>query len=93
MMDQREKDEGTIAALMLRMQESRLPRAEHLLEKVDQGGVLDDADIQFLKRVNEDYRSNQGLIKRNPDYFRIMSAFIDLYAEIVAKGLANEKAR
>jgi hypothetical protein len=34
-MDQSEEDAGTIAALMLRMTESRLPRAQRMLEKVN----------------------------------------------------------
>ena len=90
-MDQSEEDAGTIAALILRMEESRLPRAQRMLDKVDEGETLSDGDIRFLKRVYEDYRANQALIKRNPDYQRLMSAFIDLYAEIITKGLENEK--
>jgi len=50
-MEQSKKDAGTIATLMLRFNESRLPRAQRLLEKVNGGAVLSDADIGFLKRV------------------------------------------
>lgn len=93
MMDQAQEDAGTIAALMLRMTESRLPRAQRMLEKVDDGETLSTSDIQFLKRVYKDNRANQALFKRNPDYLGLMSEFIDLYAEIITKGLENEKAR
>jgi len=93
MMDQAEEDAGTIAALMLRMVEHRLPRAQRMLEKVDDGETLSDSDIQFLKRVYKDNRANQALFKRNPGYLGLMSEFIDLYAEIVTKGLENEKTR
>lgn len=92
MMDQAEEDAGTIAALMLRMKESRLPRAKRMLAKVNDGETLSDGDIRFLKRVHKDYRANQALIKRNPDYHGLMSAFVDLYAEIITKGLENEKS-
>jgi len=92
-MDQSEEDAGTIAVLMLRMKESRLPRAERMLEKVSRGEILSDADIQFLKRVYRDTRANQALIKRNPDYRVLMSGFIDLYTEIIRRGFENEKAR
>jgi hypothetical protein len=93
MMDQSEEDAGTIAALMLRMTESRLPRAQRMLEKVSDGEILSGSDIQFLKRVYKDNRANQALFKRNPDYQGLMAEFIDLYAEIITKGLENEKAR
>ena len=90
-MDQSEIDAGTISALMLRMEETRLPRAQRLLEKVDGGEVLSDRDIRFLKRVYKDNRTNQGIIKRNPDYQKLMAGFIDLYAEIISKALDNER--
>lgn len=52
-----------------------------------------DSDIRFLKRVYADSRDNQQLVKRNPDYSHLISGFIDLYSEIIAKGIENEKAR
>ena len=91
-MDQEEKDAGTISALMLRMTETRLPRAQRLLEKVNDGSTLSDNDIRFLKRVFNDSRSNQSLFKRNPEFIDLISRFIDLYSEIVAKALENEKS-
>ena len=92
-MDQEEKDAGTISALMLRMTKTRLPRAQRLLEKVNDGSTLSDNDIRFLKRVFNDSRSNQSLFKRNPEIIDLVSRFIDLYAEIVEKALENEKSR
>jgi len=91
-MDQTQKDAGTIAALMIRMKETRLPRAKRLLEKVNGGEKLSDVDIQFLKRVYEDSRNSQSLVKRNPEYDGLISRALDLYAEIITKGLENEKA-
>jgi len=90
-MEQSKKDMGTIAALMLRMKETRLPRAKRLLEKVNGGDMLSDSDIRFLKRVYDDSRGNQLLVKRNPEYHGLISSFIDLYTEIITKGLENEK--
>ncbi len=92
MMDQAAVDEGTIIALILRMDESRLPRARQLLDKVKTGEVLSDRDIGFLKRVCSDNMSNQALIMRNPDFQRLMAKFIDLYTEIISRALENEKA-
>ena len=92
-MDQSEIDAGTISALILRMEEVRLPRARRLQEKVTAGNTLSDSDIRFLRRVHDDYQANQALILRNPDYSHLMACFIDLYAEIIARGFENEKVR
>ena len=92
-MEQSEKDAGTIAALMLRMIETRLPRAQRLLKKVNEGEILGDNDIEFLKRVFDDSVKNQSLCQRNPDYQAIVSRLIDLYTEIVNKALENERTR
>jgi hypothetical protein len=73
-MDQSTKDAGTIAALMIRMREYRLPRAKRM-----------------LRRVYNDSRNTQPLVKRHPEYHDLIVRAIDLYTEIIAKGLENEK--
>ena len=92
-MEQSEKDAGTIAALMIRFKEIRLPRAQRLLEKVNGGEKLSDSDIGFLKRVYQDTRADQSLIKRHPEYHDLVAGFIDLYTEIITRGLENEQSR
>ena len=92
-MDKKSKDAGTIAALMLRFKEYRLPRAMSLLDKVNGGETLSDEDISFLKRVYNDSRTTAALVQRNPDYNDIVVRAIDLYTEIITKGLENEKAK
>lgn len=91
-MDQSSKDAGTIAALMIRTKEYRLPRAKRMLEKVNSGEILSDSDIGFLTRVYEDSRNSQSLVARNPEYEDLIVRFIDLYTEIINKGLENEKS-
>jgi len=91
-MDQSEIDAGTLAALMLRLEEVRLPRAMRLLEKVNGGGLLSDRDIRFLKRVYEDSRANEALLDRHPEYDGLMCRCLSLYTEIITKGIENEKA-
>jgi len=92
-MDQSTMDAGTIAALMIRLKEYRLPRAKRLLEKVNEGYTLADEDILFLKRVYNDSRTSQPLVKRHPEYHELIARTLDLYAEIITRGLENEKAR
>lgn len=91
-MEQSELDAGTIAALMLRMTQYRLPRAKRMLVRVNRGEKLREGDILFLRRVFDDGRKNQQLYKRNPEYFEIISRFVSLYTEITAKALENEKS-
>ena len=91
-MDQSKEDAGTIAALMIRFKEYRLPRAQRMLEKVNEGEKLSDSDIQFLKRVYKDGRNTQPLVKRHPEYNDLIARYISLYTEIINKGLENEKA-
>jgi len=92
-MKKSDTDAGTIAALMLRFEQYRLPRAQRILERVKQGEVLSDYDIQFLKRVFEDSKNTQPLVERNPEYRGLVSRAVDLYSEIVEKSLENEKSR
>ena len=88
-----DKDTGTIAALMIRFKEYRLPRAMRMLDRVNAGETLMDNDIAFLKRVFNDARANQQLVKRNPEYNELVSRALALYEEIVDKAMENEKAQ
>ena len=86
-----DRDAGTIAALMIRFKEYRLPRAKRLLKKVNGGEILSEDDIRFLKRIYTDGRNTRSLVKRNPEYSDLISRTMDLYTEIINKGLENEK--
>ncbi|MGB5487559.1 MAG: hypothetical protein WBN06_09230 [Lysobacterales bacterium] len=90
-MEQSEKDAGTLAALMLHLEEVRLPRALQLLDKVNAGGLLSDRDISFLKKVYQDSRANESLVDRHPEYDGIVCRCFSLYTEIITKGIENEK--
>jgi len=87
------EDAGTIAALMIRFREYRLPRATRMLERVNAGETLQDSDIAFLNRVFDDARQNQLLVQRNPEYQELVSRATALYEEITRKALENEKSR
>lgn len=91
-MDQSEIDAATLSALMIRMKKYRLPRALRLLDRVDAGEVLRDVDIAFLKRIHDDSKSLHTLIKRNPDYQKLVTQMANLYTKIINKGIENEKA-
>ena len=90
-MDLEQADAGTLAVLMERFTDYRLPRAKRMLERVKEGETLTGYDIDWLRRVHREGRRMQPLIDRHPEYSSIISRSIDLYLEIINTGLANEK--
>jgi hypothetical protein len=90
-MSETTQDAGVIAVLMQRLETQRLPRALELKEKVDRGELLNDFDIAFLEEVHADSTSIQALLERHPEYRSLVSRMLDLYQEITARAIENEK--
>ena len=85
--------DGVVVALMQRFQTQRLPRAIELKQKVDKGEMLNDYDLQYLQRVEEDSKQLAGILHRYPDLQPIVDKARGLYAEITQKAAENaEKA-
>jgi hypothetical protein len=91
MMQQAEKDAGTLAAIMRDLEVNLLPRAMQILDKVNDGELLSDRDISFLRKVYEESRANESLVERHPEYVSLISRCFSLYTEIINKGISNEK--
>jgi hypothetical protein len=87
---QETKDAGVLAVIVARMEQQRLPRAIDLKAKVEQGGVLDDLDIEFLEQVFADSNELKPLLERHPEYQDLAARMMALYREITTKALANE---
>jgi hypothetical protein len=87
---QETKDAGVLAVIVARMEQQRLPRAIDLKAKVEQGGVLDDLDIEFLEQVFADSNELKPLLVRHPEYQDLAARMMALYREITTKALANE---
>ena len=85
-------DQGTIAVLLKRLNEQRLPRALELRDRVNRGSVLTALDIKFLSDVFEDTNRIKPLIEKHPEYHDIVGRMVGLYKEITEKALANEQA-
>lgn len=90
-MEDSSNDSGVIAVLMKRLSEQRLPRALELKEKVDQGGLLDDIDIEYLEKVFADATKTRQLVERHPEHQELVARIISLYSDITARGLENQK--
>jgi len=87
-----DKDTGVILALVNRFETQRLPRAQRLKKKVDRGELLDEADLKFLQRVQEDARHVNTLVDKHPEWQPLVAKATALYEEISAKALANERS-
>ena len=87
---QETKDAGVLAVIVTRMEQQRLPRAIDLKAKVEQGGVLDDLDIEFLEGVFADSSELKPLLARHPEYQDLAARMMALYRENTTKALENE---
>ena len=56
-----------------------------------QGGLLDDIDIEYLEEVFADANNSRQLVERHPEHQELVAQIINLYSEITARGLENEK--
>jgi len=84
-------DAALIQVLVERLEKIRLPVALELKEKVDQGEVLNDLEIEFLENVLSDAgKVTSQLLDRHPEWQELAARILNLYNEITTKALENE---
>jgi len=91
-MNQAEKDEGLLEALVDRINEQRLPRLLALQKQVYENKALDNYDLEFLKMAIHDANIIQPLIERHPEYQKLTMEIIALYNDILKRDLKVEQS-
>lgn len=91
-MDQAEKELGIALAILEDFETQTLPDALWIKERVDNGELLTETDIEFLRQVLESATNIKHLVDTQPRWQSLYANAIQLYEEITAKALANQQA-
>jgi hypothetical protein len=92
MTESTDREAGVIQALAERLEKQRLPMALALKAKVDEGGLLNEADIAFLEEVLKGSAQLKTLLDAHPEWQDLAARMTALYGEITARALENEQA-
>lgn len=91
--DKSKEHAGVILSLIEEFEKHRLPRLFRLKEKVDNGEVINDVDIDFLCKVIEDANRTMPMTVTNPELHEFCLTVTHLYREICDKAMENEKKK
>ena len=84
-------DAGLVEVLLERLEKQRLPRLLSMKEKVDEGGSLDELELDFLENAIADARKVMPLIDRHPEHQAFATQVMELYKTIIDQAMKNEK--
>jgi hypothetical protein len=85
------KEQGVAYMVLERFEKFRLPRMLDIKSRVDRGGKLENADLEFLEQVMTDAPEVQRYIAQVPDLGNLYARAVNLYKEITTKALENEQ--
>tara|TARA_R110002167_G_scaffold15034_11_gene60548 strand:+ start:1741 stop:2025 length:285 start_codon:yes stop_codon:yes gene_type:complete len=83
--------QGTISAVVNRLNHTRLPRVLSMKQRVINGERLGEFDLLYLERVIRDVRYMRQITKNHPRYQALFAQVVGLYADVTAGALENER--
>lgn len=89
-MNERRVAEGTITAVLRRLQTQVLPRILAMKERLDHGEKVSPEDIRYLKLGLSDAMHAKMLFDHHPEFREISAKVVALYRDISAQALRNE---
>jgi len=90
-MNQEDDDIGIMMVVIHRFETQSLPRMIEIKQKLDQGGLLNDTDIEFLDRTVHNAKLLFPYLERHPEYEPLFAKVMHYYKTITDMALANEK--
>ncbi|MCW9046790.1 MAG: hypothetical protein OQK46_01820 [Gammaproteobacteria bacterium] len=90
MTDQNKKHAGIIQALIQEFELHRLPCLLCIKDKLDNGDVLSDGDIEFLHRVIDDARRTIPLTIYCTELHDFCMCVVSLFRDLTERALENQ---
>jgi len=84
------ENKGVLTAVLERFQKHRLPRIMRIKDLVDNGGTLNQSDINFLSQVLHDTQQYSYFVSTHQEYQTLFSDVTNLYDKITKNALDNE---
>jgi hypothetical protein len=91
-MNTNEKELGIAIAIFERFEKQTLPDLLWIKDKVDNGQLLSDGDMEFLEQISINAAEIKPLIDGQPKWQSLYANAIHLYEEVIAKALENQQA-
>ncbi len=86
------KEMGIAITIMERFEKQTLPDLLWIKGRVDNGELLSDGDMEFLEQISQNATDVKPLVDAQPEWQSLYASAINLYEEIIAKGLENQQS-
>lgn len=90
-MDLNKHDTGIIQVLLERFEHHRLPRIIEIKARLDDGNILNEFEIEYLREALHDAEMLLPFMDRHPEYEPLVCKVIHYYKLITDEALDNEK--
>ena len=83
-------DSSLLTVILVDFEREKVPRALSLLDKVNDGDLIDDFDIFFLEQIFSEAQSLMPLFDRHPEFQTVGAQILALCEEITHQAFENE---